>query len=73
MNFSLCDAYYVEILLTADKFSCINLFNAFFVVGVTGDPQGAVDHFCDYQLFQTVVPNFNYLSRRRSPVAPTAL
>jgi len=56
MNFLLCDVYYkyVEILSTADKMSYIIVFNAFFVVGVTGDPRGAVDHFCDYQLFQTV-------------------
>lgn len=37
-----------------DKVSCTNMFYALFVVGVTGDPQGAEDRFSDYQLFQTV-------------------
>lgn len=49
MYFLLCDAYYVEILYTMDKVSCTNMFYALFVVGVTGDPQGAEDRFSDYQ------------------------
>ena len=41
--------YYDEILFTADKVGCIIMW----VSPVT--PRGAVDHFCDYQFFQTAV------------------
>lgn len=51
INFSLCDAYYDEILFPANNMSYKIIFEAFFVVGVTGDPHGAVGNYYDFLFF----------------------
>ena len=52
MNFSLCDAYYVEILFAANKMSYKIMLEAFFVVRATDDPHDVADNYYDCPFFK---------------------
>jgi hypothetical protein len=52
VNFSLCDAYYVEILFAANKMSYKITLEVFFVVKATDDPHGVVHNYYDCLFFK---------------------